>query len=265
MTVKMSRKTKSLLAVTVAASINGALFVPAALASTQGEVVSESRLATGKRINLGDDNAANRELTRGDCELRIKDVDMVPENQELRQANQAPQQVLQLLRGQDQAAQETTDAAEVRVVERLDTGKRINTAEDDSAGLNTNRHTERLESSRLENDGLRIGTCDEMDEKVIDESTSNDTELKPESPIIEQAPVHEDALTDDLVAPVSDSVEFGEDSTPQIVTESSDDSTGQTLAKTGSETTMFAGIAAALAGAVGAMLLWVSRKRSSQN
>lgn len=56
----------------------------------------------------------------------------------------------------------------------------------------------------------------------------------------------------------------GDDGSHAAASGSSDEGT-QTLAKTGSETKLFAGIAAAIAGSFGATLMWFSRKQERQS
>lgn len=277
MSVKMSRKAKGVLAVTVAASINGALFAPTAMAVEQ-EPTSESRLATGKRINTNI-NTNNDALDRGlnkcqsvsneldQADSRIRDVDMEPEVPATEQAEQDPQQVLQLLRGVDDDKAEGQSQGT-----QLSTGKRINLAEEttsDSLANNDSRLTQAgddgltLNSDRLNNvtrEGSLRDNCD------VDKAVA----AKPaqvESPVTENAPTDSDnaaaptAVSD--AAPV-ESVIVEDDGVHAATSGSSDDGT-QTLAKTGSETTLFAGIAAAIAGALGAMLMWFSRKQKRQS
>lgn len=327
MAMQLKKSTKGALAVVVAASINGAFFLPSATAAE----TSDSNRSTGMRIN------------QADCSR----------TQELQQANQAPQQVLQLLRGDENNSAQTLDRAEVgdtkdnseeglalaqrlntstknlemddpantcctriadedfveetqsrirdadladeskeserrndlvqagddkqeddkqevlklfgndnsRVSEqsriddgeqaqkRLETGKRINTAGDDAAGLN---HRDR-ETATCNTESLVASVPDSTE--VVSKEVTSTTGAKAVSAVAQSQAANEFDTNSDEQAAV-------------VASDTSDNGTADvdsgTLAKTGS-TAQFAGLAAAIAATIGALMMFFSRKKRHQD
>lgn len=340
----LKKSTKGALAVVAAASINGAFFLPSAMASEVSDLDSsaglrinradcsrtqelqqanqapqqvlqllrgdednsartpesaeaanskddEESLARSQRLNTATNDLEPDDLAAACCtriadedfadeaESRIRDADMAEESSEsgrqndLRQTRDNSQEVLKLFGSENDQERENTRISDSEKTQelstetsqgRLSTGKRINTAGDDAVGLEIgDRKTVTCATENLTQD----------DSNKVADADSNELPTKEAVPAPEAAPVNgvqaEDAVTLASNSDQSGVVSAAPASTKEQAAVTANDNGATdvdsgTLARTGSNA-QFAGFVAVIAAAVGALMMFFSRKKRHQN